>query len=333
MSEPDVGDLPALQDLDALGMLFETSPMAMWVYDVETLRILRANSTAQRIYGWDAEEFTRLTIIDLRPAEDVDRLMNVTRLAARNDTSSFLAGLWIHRLRDGSERQVDITSQGLLVGDRPARLVVVRDESARVAAEVERDRTMHELVEVQEHLRSSIATRLHDGPVQTLTAASLRLGLARRVADPALQGQLAEAERLVIDALAALRQEMNEHRAPTEISPHLAGAVESLLGWLGLEQHYVVECSGDEPPGSIGALLYRVAQDLLATAQRDPVPAERRRIEIGVTRFGAHITVPVSAGVTLGDRSSAWTLAMDGTVERIGGDEAGSIIVTVPVPW
>src|ERR1700756_4566858 len=47
-------------------LLFETNPSPMWVFDVQTLRILAVNQAAVTHYGYSREEFLQLTIVDLR---------------------------------------------------------------------------------------------------------------------------------------------------------------------------------------------------------------------------------------------------------------------------
>ena len=56
-------------------MLFEASPTPMWVYDAESLAFLAVNDAAIRHYGYSREEFLAMTIKDIRPPEDVPRLL------------------------------------------------------------------------------------------------------------------------------------------------------------------------------------------------------------------------------------------------------------------
>ena len=48
-------------------MLFESSPLPMWVFDAETLRYLAVNDAAVRLYGYSREDFLGMTVEDLRP--------------------------------------------------------------------------------------------------------------------------------------------------------------------------------------------------------------------------------------------------------------------------
>jgi len=57
--------------------LFETNPHPMWVYDQKTLAFLAVNDAAVEKYGYTRKEFLEMTIADIRPAEDVSRLMEI----------------------------------------------------------------------------------------------------------------------------------------------------------------------------------------------------------------------------------------------------------------
>src|SRR5688572_15061611 len=51
-------------------MLFEESPLAMWVFDARTLRFLAVNEAALRLYGYSREEFLRMSANDIRVKKD-----------------------------------------------------------------------------------------------------------------------------------------------------------------------------------------------------------------------------------------------------------------------
>jgi len=71
-------------------LLFEASPLPLWVYDLETLRFLDVNEVACQKYGYTRDEFLAMTIRDIRPTEDVARVEESVRdMPAR----SFNAGL------------------------------------------------------------------------------------------------------------------------------------------------------------------------------------------------------------------------------------------------
>lgn len=112
--------------------LFDHNPQPMWVYDLETLRFLAVNAAAVAKYGYSAAEFLAMTIVAIRPPEEVPRLL---KNIAQVDEGLDLAGIWQHCLRDGRVIQVKITSYALDFAGRRAELVMAEDVTAQIEAE------------------------------------------------------------------------------------------------------------------------------------------------------------------------------------------------------
>ncbi len=108
--------------------LFLHHPVPMWIYDTESLRFLLVNHAAQAKYGYSRDEFLSMTIYDIRPMEDRDRLNSFVQLAHPELGS---AGLWRHRLQDGTLIAVEILSHALTWEGRDARLVAAYDVTRR----------------------------------------------------------------------------------------------------------------------------------------------------------------------------------------------------------
>ena len=113
-------------------LLFESNPEAMWVYDTETLRFLAVNDAAIRRYGYSRAEFLSMTIMDIRPAEDVQLLADHL---ARRTADVDHAGQWRHRKKDGTIINVEITANRLTFAGRPAEFVLANDITERKKAE------------------------------------------------------------------------------------------------------------------------------------------------------------------------------------------------------
>ena len=82
--------LPALSDRlqqseAAFQLLFTNNPQPMWVFSVETLRFLDVNTAAIAFYGYSREEFLNMRITDIRPPEDVPRLLRRDRPSPRRN--------------------------------------------------------------------------------------------------------------------------------------------------------------------------------------------------------------------------------------------------------
>ncbi len=112
--------------------LFDRLPSPMWVYDYETLRFLDVNQAAIDHYGWTREEFFRMSIRDIRPAEDLAAFD--ARLRARGPGVT-VGGRFRHWRKDGSTIEVEIASQEVLFGGMRARLVLATDVTERVRIE------------------------------------------------------------------------------------------------------------------------------------------------------------------------------------------------------
>src|SRR5450432_3774839 len=75
-------------------LLFSDHPHPMFVFDRETLEYLDVNDAAIKNYGYSRDEFLRMKISDIRPAEDVPRLMKVL---GRHSLTISALGVWKHR--------------------------------------------------------------------------------------------------------------------------------------------------------------------------------------------------------------------------------------------
>ncbi|MDO9236133.1 MAG: PAS domain S-box protein [Aquabacterium sp.] len=105
--------------------MFENNPQPMWVFDAETLAFLSVNNAAVTSYGYSREEFSRMTIRDIRPAEDLIRLE--ARLTKDIDKRSTNSEVWTHQRKDGSKIQVEINSHAIDFQERPAVLILAND--------------------------------------------------------------------------------------------------------------------------------------------------------------------------------------------------------------
>jgi PAS domain S-box-containing protein len=112
-------------------LLFEANPQPMWVYELETLAFLEVNRAAVASYGYSREEFMAMTIGDIRPPEDVPRMLDNLRLTSGLKPD----GRWRHRRKDGTIITAEIVVHPLRFGTREARLVMINDVTERASLE------------------------------------------------------------------------------------------------------------------------------------------------------------------------------------------------------
>jgi PAS domain S-box-containing protein len=111
---------------DPYAVFFTHAPRPMWIWDRQTFAFLDANVAAENMYGFSRDELLTMTVFDMRPAEEIPRLMERLR------TDSSMEGVaWKHHRKDGSLLDAEIAEAPLLFGGRSARLAVVTDVTER----------------------------------------------------------------------------------------------------------------------------------------------------------------------------------------------------------
>ncbi|NBC18629.1 MAG: PAS domain S-box protein [Bacteroidetes bacterium] len=148
--------------------LFFNNPAPMWIYDRTTCRILEVNQAALEQYGYPREDFLELTLFDLRPPDEHDRLAH--HLDQDRPDLQY-SGPWVHQRKDNSLLEVEVISHTLAFEDREAVLVLARD--------------------VTERNRMARQNKRYNQELKTLLAVSRRL--ARELDLPALLDLVAKA--------------------------------------------------------------------------------------------------------------------------------------------
>jgi PAS domain S-box-containing protein len=115
-------------ETEILGIPFAESHYPMWVYDRETRKFLEVNDAAIAAYGFSRKEFLKMTLIDIRPPQDVPEFLRLTNNPRPVGPST--AEKWRHKTKDGTIVPVIITSWELTYRGHPAELVLARRENS-----------------------------------------------------------------------------------------------------------------------------------------------------------------------------------------------------------
>ena len=151
--------------------LFEMNPLPMWVYDFDTLRFTAVNDAALRHYGYTRDEFLQMRITDIRPQEEIPRVMETLRnLGERRGPHPFR-----HRKKDGTVFEAEITSFEFLSAGRRARLVIAQDVTDRNRAEEELRRSEERYRELFENANDLVYTHDLQGIVTSMNVAGERM--------------------------------------------------------------------------------------------------------------------------------------------------------------
>lgn len=139
----------ALRSDEALyRILFDRNPLPMYMADLASLRLLAVNDAMVDCYGWSRAELLEMTALDIRPAEDVPRLLTAIEGRPVDETRT-IAGVR-HRRKDGTMIDVETISRVAEIGGRRLLIVLVRDVTERNRAQAalrENDRRLRLAVE------------------------------------------------------------------------------------------------------------------------------------------------------------------------------------------
>ncbi|WP_342333173.1 PAS domain S-box protein [Pedobacter sp. FW305-3-2-15-E-R2A2] len=113
--------------------LFNLSPLPQWVYDFETLAFLDVNEAAINHYGYTRAEFLQMTINDIRPAEDLDRLRMILSNKISLGNSNRVAVR--HCKKNGELIYVTVEGNSVWFEDKEARLVLAIDHTEQIKVE------------------------------------------------------------------------------------------------------------------------------------------------------------------------------------------------------
>jgi len=273
-------------------MLFESSPLPMWVLDDQTLRFLAVNDAAVRLYGYTREEFLAMTALD------IDK-----------EISAVSRGVFHHRKKGGEP--VDVDGVGHLVSwrGRPARLVFISDITERQRTQQALERLNRELehsherlrglsrklLEVQEEERGRLARDLHDDIGQALTALKIQLeSLPRPGAEAALRTRIDECVETTRHTLERVRQLSLSLRPPQLDDLGLAAALRSHLDRqarvAGLASHFDSLEAPQEIAPETETACFRVAQEAINNVLRH---ARARNLWLRLSMAGGRLALSV----------------------------------------
>jgi PAS domain S-box-containing protein len=233
------------------------------------------NEAAVRKYGYTRDELLQMTVLDIRPPEDVARLKTVlTKLEGNN----LQTGVWRHKARDGTVFDVEITTHALEFAGRPARLVVANDvtEQRRLEEQLRQSQKM----EATGLLAGGVAHDFNNllGVVLGATELARRACAAGRPAEPFLDEIAAASKRAteLTRKLLAFSRKQVLHTQPLDLREAVEDFLQLLRRVIGEDVELVVRPSPE--PLRVNADASQLEQVLLnlCTNARQAMPAGGR---------------------------------------------------------
>jgi PAS domain S-box-containing protein len=134
----DIGAIK--QREESFRLLFDGNPVPMCLYDPDTLRFVGVNDAMVRHYGYPRDQFCRMTLPDIWPADEHALHHDDVR---SNGESHEPNRTWRHVKADGSEIDVLTYKRRLIYTQQPAILVAVVDVTERKRAEARIEHMAH----------------------------------------------------------------------------------------------------------------------------------------------------------------------------------------------
>jgi PAS domain S-box-containing protein len=312
-------------------MLFEGSPLPMWIHDVNTLAILEVNDAAIAHYGYSREEFLALTMQDITAAPHAPAMPTAAEVGEPFDH----LGPFRHVKKDGAEIEVRVTAHEIMFGDCPARCVVAEDvsERERLARQLRQSQRLESLGQLAGGVAHDFNNLL--GVILSYAAfvkEELAEGAASgggngRVPWEAMQRDVAQVEQAAERAVRLTRQLLVFSRreiaqtAVIRVNDVVTGVEELLRRTLGEHVQLVTALAGDVWPVAIDPGQFEQVLVNLAVNARDAMPAggeltiDTENVTVDADFAASRPGVPTGRYVRL--RVSDTGTGMDeGTVDR-----------------
>ncbi|MEP6554206.1 MAG: PAS domain S-box protein [Ferruginibacter sp.] len=260
-------------------LLFQNSPLPMWVNEVETNRNVDVNEAAIKHYGYTREEFLRLTVYSIRPEADWE---NYTKLILNQRSGRQTSGVWRHLKKDKSIINVEVTAHDILYNNKTARLIAAIDVTEKINYEKDLRETSEQLRELAGHLqkireeeRRRIGREIHDELGQQLTAIKMDIAwLEKKTVDESspFKGKLKNIINLLDGSNQSVRRILAE-LSPGIIDNHgLVAAIQNqnrqFTSVSGIPVKFTTTASSIQLSQEIANCVFRVYQESLTNILR-----------------------------------------------------------------
>jgi PAS domain S-box-containing protein len=139
--------------------LFDRSPNPMWIYNADTLRFIKVNKSAMKLYGYTESEFLSMTVKEIRPEKEVEKFLQCISSLEPGLTDQ---GIWKHISKKGDTIYASIATCDLEFNDIPCRLVMANNITDTVLKEERiksQNAALHEIAWLNSHeVRKSLCS-------------------------------------------------------------------------------------------------------------------------------------------------------------------------------
>ena len=335
------------QLLEKYHLLFDNSPVPMWVAEPGSYRFLDVNEAAIQHYGYSKKEFLDMTLKDIRPDEEVEFFLQAFEKRPEKLVS---AGVFKHRKKDGTPIDVDIYSGVIFHNNKSSRLAIIIDITEKLKYEKRLQELSAYLENIREEERTNMSREIHDELGQQLTIIKMDVGWlnknmgipAEGIAKQKIQGLL----NLLDEAVRTVRRISSDLRPSLLDDLGLVAALEWQLGEFekrsGIKTSFIESGEQVELPDSVSIGLFRIFQESLTNVARH---ADAKNLKVSLERKNNSFVLNVTDDGIGFDKykiAGKRTLGLLGMKERtaiIGGtydiisapDKGTTVLVTIPL--
>ena len=252
--------------------LFNSGHVPQWLYDLDSFRILFVNDAAIKEYGYSAEEFLNMTILEIAPQEEIQKLVLYTEFM--KTTNEPFSVINFNRKKNDESVLVESTYVNIKFNGLPTVLVTSKDIAEKIKHEekisllkvTRQQKITLATINGQERERDQLGKELNENINQLLASAKLYLGLSRSNKQSRIDF-IDEAEKYLIKAIKEIRS----------LSTSLVPATLELIGFKGsldqlcetyveneiLNIHLSLEGELDNLDKEIQISLFRIIQEQL----------------------------------------------------------------------
>ncbi len=140
---------------DDYNFLFVQSPFPKWIYNKNNHTIIDVNKAAIEQYGYSKKEFLNMTIKDLRPKEDVKKLIQFEK-NRKQEQGLVNYGIWRHKKKNGEIIKVEVSGHFVKFNGQDCGIAISVDvtEREKRVEEIRKNR------EFTENILSSITSNI-----------------------------------------------------------------------------------------------------------------------------------------------------------------------------
>ncbi len=260
--------------------LFQNNPAPMFIWEFATKKIIDCNDEVLQKYGYTKEEFLGLTILDIRPEEDIPKIKEAT--ITPEVYGNVHKKIWKHKKKDGELMDVEINGHLMEYQGKKVSFVQVNDISEKVKAEAEINSYYQKLHELTAHLqyiredeRTRIAREIHDELGQQLTGLKMDASWIYKkfvAADKPILDKLLSMIALIDDTVKTVRRIASDLRPgildDLGLIPALEWQAQEFEKRTGVKSDFSNFVADFNPERNLAINIFRIYQEALTNVTR-----------------------------------------------------------------